>query len=228
VGSLRSLAALLIVLAGLAGAARAQIVAFGASNISGWNVAASEATPAQLQTMLRAQGYSVTVRNAGVYGNTTAQMRARLDSDIPAGTSIVILDTSGGLYNNAQQGISREQGEADLAAIRAALQARHISIIPVSAAELPAQYHQPDGAHLTAAGHRLTAANLVPEVTQILGPPPATPPAVREACRADAHRLCAQVLGDDAGRRQCMAEHRAQLSQDCLHALAESRQPPGN
>src|SRR5450755_3880855 len=68
--------------------AHAQIVALGASNISGWNVAASEAIPAQLQAMLRAKGYSVTVLNAGIYGNTTADLRARMDRDIPAATSI--------------------------------------------------------------------------------------------------------------------------------------------
>ncbi len=105
---IRTLPVLAILLLGLAGTAHAQIVAFGASNISGWNVAASEAIPAQLQSMLREKGYSITVRNAGIYGNTTTQMRARMDSDIPEGTTIVILDTSGGSYNDNRLGVSRE------------------------------------------------------------------------------------------------------------------------
>jgi acyl-CoA thioesterase I len=225
--------AILVTLAlALGGSAYAQIVAFGASNISGWNVAASEAIPAQLQSMLREKGYTVTVRNAGVYGNTTAQMRARMDSDIPEGTSIVILDTSGGFYNDKRLGVSREQGEADLAAIKARLAERHIKVIPISAAEVPAPYHQADGIHLTPEGHRLAAGNVLPEVVQILGPPPAASTAstasLHKACIADARRLCAAVLGDEDKRHQCMQEHRTELSKDCLHAIAASRKQQGD
>src|SRR5208282_626520 len=103
--------ALLVVVG--ASSADAQIVAFGASNVSGWNVAAAEAFPAQLQSMLREKGYGVKVTNAGIYGNTTTEMRNRMDSDIPEGTTIVILDTSGGVFNDKLKGISREQGDAD-------------------------------------------------------------------------------------------------------------------
>src|ERR1022692_1228169 len=125
-------AALALVLLGFCGPAHAQIVAFGASNVSGWNVAASEAFAAQLQAMLRAKGYTVKVTNAGIYGNTTTEMLNRVDSDIPEGTTIVILDTRGGLYNDTRKGISQEQGDADLAAIAAKLKARNIKVIPFS------------------------------------------------------------------------------------------------
>lgn len=221
----RILSALAILLLGLGGAVQAQIVAFGASNISGWNVAASEAIPAQLQSMLREKGYSVTVRNAGVYGNTTTQMRQRMDSDIPDGTTLVVLDTSGGLYNDNRLGISRDQGEADLTAIKARLAERHIKVVLISAADVPAQYHQQDGIHLTPEGHRIAATNVLPEIIQTLGPPsPAESTAsLHKACIADARRLCAAVLGDEDRRHQCMQEHRAQLSKDCLHAIVESR-----
>jgi acyl-CoA thioesterase-1 len=218
--------ALAILLLGLAGTAHAQIVAFGASNISGWNVAASEAIPAQLQSMLREKGYSVTVRNAGIYGNTTTQMRARMDSDIPEGTTIVVLDTSGGSYNDNRLGVSREQGEADLAAIKARLADRHIRVIAISGTDVPPQYHQQDGIHLTPEGHRIAAGNVLPEVMAALGPPPsqgAESLSLRKACIADARRLCAEVLGDDGKRHQCMQEHRAQLSKDCRQAIAASR-----
>lgn len=205
------------------GRAWGQVVAFGASNISGWNVAATEAIPAQLQAMLREKGYRVSVANAGIYGNTTAEMRARMDRDIPQGTILVVLDMTGGLFNDGQHGISCEQGEADLAAIQAHLTERGIKVVPVSAASLPTEMHQADGVHLTPEGHRQAAAALLPQVLEALGPPP---PAlsVREACIADARRLCADVLGDESKRHQCMQEHRAQLSKDCLRAIAESRQ----
>jgi acyl-CoA thioesterase I len=217
---------LAIVLLGLKGTACAQIVAFGASNISGWNVAASEAIPAQLQSMLREKGYAVTVRNAGVYGNTTTQMRARMDSDIPADTTIVILDSTGGQYNDSRLGISRERGEADFAAIKARLADRHIKVILISGTDVPSQYHQQDGLHLTAEGHRMAVSNILPDVMQALGPPPspgAQTQSLRKACIADARRLCAAVLEDEDKRHQCMQEHRTQLSKDCLHAIVESR-----
>jgi acyl-CoA thioesterase-1 len=220
---MQTLSLLLFALLLLCGLARAQIVAFGASNISGWNVAASESTPAQLQSMLREKGYHVSVMNAGIYGNTTPEMRARMDKDIPDGTTIVILDISGGPYNNARKGISREQCESDLTAIKARLEERQIKVITFSAADFATQYHQQDGIHLTPEGHRLAATNLLPQITEILGPP-AAPQTVRAACAADAHRLCSAALGDDSKRQQCMHEHRSELSKDCLHAIVESRQ----
>ena len=220
----QALPALVILLLALYGRAHAQIVAFGASNVSGWNVAASEAFPAQLQAMLRTKGYTVKVTNAGIYGNTTTEMLNRMDSDIPAGTTIVILDTRGGLFNDSRKGISPEQGDADLAAITAKLKARGIKVIPFSGADLPAQYHQQDGLHLTPEGHKLVATKLLPEITEALGPPAETPRSVKEACMADARRLCGKVLGDDEKRHACMQEHRSELSKDCLHAIAMSRQ----
>jgi len=211
------------------GRAHAQIVAFGASNISGWNLAATETMPAQLQQMLHAKGYVANVLNAGIYGNTTAEMLKRMDSDIPQGTTIVILDTSGGIYNNAFKGISREQGDADMAAINERLKARGITTIPVSGADLPAQYHQKDGVHLNAEGDQLIASQLLPKIVDILGPPPGPAPIetdemVKKACYADAKRLCASTLGDDTKRHACMQEHRSELSKDCIDAIAASRQ----
>jgi hypothetical protein len=151
-------------------------------------------------------------------------MRNRMDSDIPEGTTIVILDTSGGNYNDGLKGISREQGDADMAAIVARLKARDIKVFPVSAADLPAPYHQQDGIHLTPEGHKLIASRLLPQITEALGPPTMPPEAVKQACYADAKRLCAKALGDDEKRHACMQEHRSELSKDCLHAIAQSRQ----
>jgi acyl-CoA thioesterase I len=206
----------------MAAAAHAQIVAFGASNISGWNLPASEAVSAQLRGLLKARGYLVRVVNAGAFGNTTQQMLARMDTDVPDGTTIVILDVSGGLYNDAQNGLSRQAGEADMQQIESRLQARGIHILPVNAAQLPAEYHQADGVHLTAEGQRLTAEQLLPQVMAILGPPSARDEVI-VACEADAHRLCADTLGDDARRHACMHAHRAELSKDCLAAIVRNR-----
>jgi hypothetical protein len=186
--------------------------------------------------MLRQAGYGARVVNAGIYGNTTAEMLARVDRDIPAGTRIVILDMNGGLFNDAFKGIGRAQSDTNMAAIQEKLRARGIMVIPVSGAALGAEYHEADRVHLTAEGHRVLASQLLPQVERVLGPPQAQatplPPApsstpnaeVRDACMADAKRLCAAVLGDDAQRHECMHEHRAELSHDCLVAIARSRQ----
>lgn len=217
------LLALILVLPALCARAHAQIVAFGASNVAGKNVAAREAFPAQLRAMLREKGYTVSVLNAGISGDTTSEMRRRVDTDIPAGTALVILDSCGGYHNDEQNGISRDQGDADMAAIGARLKERGIKVVPVCAADLGREYRQQDGVHLTPEGYKLLARALLPSITEQLGPPTGPTLSVREACAPDARRLCANALGDDAKRHACMQEHRSQLSRDCLHAIAESR-----
>ncbi len=152
-----------------AGAAQAQVVAFGASNVSGYGVAEREAFPAQLQALLRARGLDIVVLNAGVFGNTTADLRNRVSSDIPQGTKVVILDVSGPYFNNSSKGVSEAQGHADIAAIEADLSARGIKVVEESARAIARQHHQDDGIHLTAEGHRLLAASLLPQVMRALG-----------------------------------------------------------
>src|SRR5882757_6196907 len=79
--------------------AQAQIVAIGASNVAGKGVSSSDARPAQLEGMLAAKGRTVHVTNAGINGDTNSGMLARLDSAVPAGTKIVLLDKYGGGWN---------------------------------------------------------------------------------------------------------------------------------
>src|SRR5436190_9508036 len=67
------------------------IVAIGGSNTSGWGVGAANAYPAVLQALLRRKGIDANVGNAGVVGAVTAGMLRRLDSAVPPGTDIVIL-----------------------------------------------------------------------------------------------------------------------------------------
>jgi acyl-CoA thioesterase-1 len=152
----------------LAGGSQAQIVAFGASNVAGFGVSPSAAYPAQLEKMLKEKGFNVRVENSGKSGDTTRGMLSRLDSAIPPGTSIVILDVKGGFYNNRKAGISREQGEADMSAIETRLTSRGITLIPSTTSGLPPNYRQADGIHLTVEGHRFFAMRLLPEVVNAL------------------------------------------------------------
>jgi acyl-CoA thioesterase I len=90
----------------LAMPARAQIVALGASNSAGKGVGASEAFPAQLEAMLRAKGRNMHVTNAGISGDTTSGMLARV-SGVPEGTKLVILQFGG---NDARKGLTGREG----------------------------------------------------------------------------------------------------------------------
>jgi len=47
--------------------------------------------PEQLAATLKAKGYNITMKNAGVYGDTIDGVRRRLHRDVSVGTDIVIL-----------------------------------------------------------------------------------------------------------------------------------------
>ena len=149
--------------------AQAQIVAFGASNVSGKGVWPSQAWPAQLEAMLKAKGYNVHVKNAGKPGDTTSGMLHRLYFEIPSGTKIVILDMGGGYYNNQYTNLaSQRKGHADMKAIETRLKSRGIIVIPETTKGISLAYRQSDKIHLTAEGHRLVAARLLPLVISAL------------------------------------------------------------
>ena len=48
-------------------------------------------------------------------------------------------------------------------------------------------------------------------------------PAVRRACIADAKKFCSAVLFQPEKRRECMKEHRMQLSERCRTAVLDER-----
>jgi acyl-CoA thioesterase I len=146
----------------LADSARAQIVAIGASNVAGRGVGPSDAWPAQLEGMLAAKGRSVHVTNAGINGDTNSGMLARLDSAVPAGTKIVLLDKYGGGWNGRRLGQGSQA--AELAAIEARLRSRGIRVIPMWWNGALRKYLQADGIHFTVEGHRLVASNMLPAV----------------------------------------------------------------
>jgi acyl-CoA thioesterase-1 len=159
----RSFAALLLLSSViLAPPASAQIVAIGASNVAGRGVPSSEAWPAQLEAMLAAKGRRVHVANAGINGDTNAGMLGRLDSTVPAGTKIVLLDRVGGGWNGRRLGQGSQT--AELASIEARLRARGIAVIPMWWGSELRQYLQPDHIHFTADGHRLVAGHMLPLV----------------------------------------------------------------
>jgi acyl-CoA thioesterase I len=146
-------------------ACSAQIVALGASATAGYGLAPSESFPSQLQAMLQAKGSSTRVINAGVSGETTAQILARVNSSVPEGTRVVILAIF--MLNDGHHGVSPAQHNANIASIRQQLAARHIRVIDatglvISAAK--AGLLQGDRLHLNAEGNRRVAAGLLASV----------------------------------------------------------------
>jgi acyl-CoA thioesterase I len=146
-------------------ACSAQIVALGASATAGYGLPPSDSFPSQLQAMLQAKGSSTRVINAGVSGETTAQVLARVNSSVPEGTRIVILSIF--MLNDGRHGVSPAQHNANIASIRQQLAARHIRVIDatgliISAAK--AGLLQGDRLHLTAEGNRRVAAGLLASV----------------------------------------------------------------
>ncbi len=155
-------------------AASVNIVALGASNTYGkgrgshpGGVPQAQAFPAQLQAQLKAKGIDARVRNAGIPGDTTGGMLARLNSAVPNGTQIVILQTGG---NDARRGVGGEAA-GNVAQITSKLQARGIKVILLDriSAYAPASTRDPDGQHYNAQGHAAIAAGLLPRVLAASG-----------------------------------------------------------
>lgn len=150
-------------------AADVNIVALGASNTSGagrgrtnGGVPSSQAYPAQLQALLAAKGVSARVTNAGIPGDTTGGMLARLNSAVPNGTKIVIFQPGG---NDARRGEGALR-QSNIAEIKQRLAARHIKVIMLGhlGQIAPKGTRDPDGQHFNAQGHAAFAAWLAPKV----------------------------------------------------------------
>ena len=77
--------------AGDAHATPVRIVALGDSNTYGYGVERDQTYPAQLEKVLQAKGYDVTVKNSGVNGDMTAETISRLEKAVPDGTDAVIV-----------------------------------------------------------------------------------------------------------------------------------------
>jgi acyl-CoA thioesterase-1 len=143
----------------------AQVVALGASATAGYGLAPAESFPAQLQAMLQAEGSHTRVINAGVSGETTAQILARVNGSVPEGTRIVILSIF--MLNDGRHGVSPAEHRSNIAAMYRQLRARHIRIIDASGlitSAAKAGMLQRDRIHLTAEGNRRVAAALLASV----------------------------------------------------------------
>lgn len=143
------------------------VVALGASNTAGYGVGQSAAYPAIVQRLLADRGRSVRVLNAGISGNTTAEMLARLPTVISTTTRVVLLQPGS---NDSRLGISEAVRQGNIDSITTWLEARGIRVIRVASAFAAARPGnlQSDGVHYTEAGHDLIARLLVDRVAAAL------------------------------------------------------------
>ena len=180
-----------ILIAGPAQAQSVRIVALGDSNTAGYGVGPQQAFPAQLEALLRASGYDVQIVNAGVSGDTTAGMLARVDAAALPGTRIVIVQ---GGYNdrfrgggpaatlnnleailvrlNAQgiRGVLCGFFDPNLDTAAAAVARRYGAVFVPGGVCYDSAYRGPDGLHMNAAGHQVIASRLLPVVRRLLAP----------------------------------------------------------
>ncbi len=106
-----------------------QIVAFGDSLYAGYRLGPKEGLAPQLQRELRSKGYAVSVRNAGVSGDTTAAGVKRLPfvlDNIDADVELVLLGLGG---NDMLRGIKPAETRANLTAMLDELKKRDIDVM---------------------------------------------------------------------------------------------------
>lgn len=113
-----------------AAAAPAKLVlAFGDSLTAGYQLPPGDGFAPQLEAALRAKGLNVTVHNAGVSGDTTAQGRARLNwvlTGLKTTPDLAIVELGA---NDMLRGQPVAAAKANLDAILTELQRRHVPVL---------------------------------------------------------------------------------------------------
>jgi acyl-CoA thioesterase-1 len=105
------------------------VVAFGDSLYAGYGLGPKESFPAKLEQALKAKGIPVTISNAGVSGNTTAEAQRRLAFTLDGfqrKPDLVMVNLGG---NDMLRGIDPKETRANLTAICEELKRRGIPIL---------------------------------------------------------------------------------------------------
>ena len=102
------------------------ILALGDSLTAGYGLPIEESYPSQLEAVLQKEGYNYRVQNAGISGDTSAQLLARLDWILEGGTYDLAIVVIGA--NDAFQGIEPSVLEANLRSIITKLQDKKIPV----------------------------------------------------------------------------------------------------
>lgn len=102
------------------------VLAFGDSLTAGYRLPPEKSFPRQLEAKLRGLGHNITVKNAGVSGDTTSGGRRRLNWALQERPDLVILELGA---NDALRGINPKVTLANLDAMLAELRKRKIPVL---------------------------------------------------------------------------------------------------
>ena len=105
------------------------VVAFGDSLYAGYGLGPKESFPVKLEQALKAKGIAVTISNAGVSGNTTAEAQRRLAFTLDGfqrKPDLMMVNLGG---NDMLRGIDPKETRANLTAICEELKRRGIPIL---------------------------------------------------------------------------------------------------
>jgi acyl-CoA thioesterase-1 len=174
----------------LATAEEIKIVALGASQTEGKGVSESDAYPAQLEQLLKAEGYSISVINEGISGNTTRDLLDRFSRAVPEGTKLVILQpgTNDRVRTNKRNALSPDETRKNVEQMLTTLKERNIAVILLGypgkigrdiAQQYSANWYPPsrgiapdmiqaDGIHFTKEGNAVLAKNMSVIVKKII------------------------------------------------------------
>lgn len=163
-----------------------KIVAFGTSNTFGRNVAPTDNYPSKLEAALKGRGHDVQVTNAGRNGDTVAGGLARLNTAVPEGTAIAIVEFG---VNDRRAGVAPARIQAGLDQIVDRLRERKIQVLVANyfdvtgggaargtyfvlfdVSRFPPQYRIVDDPyhHLNAAGYDAVIARMLPAVEALI------------------------------------------------------------
>lgn len=103
-----------------------KVMALGDSLTAGYGLTARDGFVPRLEAALKAEGYNVTIINAGVSGDTTAGGKARLEWSLAEKPDAVLLELGA---NDALRGLSPAASEANLDAMLKVLKERKIPVL---------------------------------------------------------------------------------------------------
>ena len=131
---LLALAISVLMFACAAQAEQIRIAAFGTSATYGRYLSRNDAYPAKLERVLRAKGFDVTVSNAGQNGDFAAAALGRIDSAVPRGTHIAIVEF--GVNEVKLKGLDAANIRKDVGILVAQLRARGVHVLLVDYMQL--------------------------------------------------------------------------------------------
>lgn len=102
------------------------VVTIGDSNTAGFGVPRAQNYPSKLERALRAKGFDVTVKNAGINGDTSGGGLRRLGSAVPKGAAVAVVFFG---RNDVRFGVPQSRMRANIDAIVGKLRGQGTQVV---------------------------------------------------------------------------------------------------